>query len=112
MFHLTRRAKTLLYIEELAGHNTLNTLSRFSVVFSWVQLGGGHGGRVPHFSRRWGYNIAYHVSPIFFFFGFVLGEISKIKMTLVSRRNVTGFAVTLAVTYSETDSVKFKDTSL
>jgi len=28
-----------------------------------------------------------------------------------SRGNVTGFAVTLAITYSETDSVKFNDAS-
>ena len=29
-----------------------------------------------------------------------------------SRRNVSGFAVTLVVTYSETDSVKFNDASV
>jgi len=29
-----------------------------------------------------------------------------------SRRNVTGFAVTMVVTYSETDSVKFNDASV
>jgi len=31
---------------------------------------------------------------------------------IFSRRNVTGFAVTLVVTYSETDSVKFNDASV
>jgi len=42
---------------------------------------------------------------------FTAAHVRDYSTALISRRNVTGFAVTLVVTYSEADSVKFNDAS-
>jgi len=36
----------------------LHRLVYFISYGTWVQVGGEHGERVPHFFRRWGYNMA------------------------------------------------------
>ena len=43
--------------------------------------------------------------------GTYLGRETTVKHGFGSRRNVTGFAVNMVVTHSETDSVKFNDAS-
>jgi len=49
---------------------------------AWAQFGGGHGGRVPTFPG--GGNVICHVPPTFFSLGYVCGEVSKIKVMLVT----------------------------
>jgi len=48
----------------------------------WAQFGGGHGGRFPHFFRRGEHNMP--CPPTYFSLGFVIGEVSKIKVMFVT----------------------------
>jgi len=48
----------------------------------WAQLCGGDGGRVPPLFQTGGHNIP--CPPTFFSLGFVIGEVSKVKVMFVT----------------------------
>jgi len=76
------RAETTMLRAQTTTTRTAGIPTRPESLYPWAQFGGGHGGRVPHFFR-WG-DIICHVLPTFFSLDFVFGEVSKIKVMLVT----------------------------
>jgi len=64
-----------LFQADICGYG--NTTDVTYILCTWAQLGGGHGGRVPHFFRRWGNNKP--CPPTFLSLAFVFEEVSCVK---------------------------------
>jgi len=57
MWRITTPHNCLWIWQMFSVWNCTSKVIESNYLHTWAQLGGGQGGRVPHFFRQWGYNM-------------------------------------------------------